>query len=154
SRGRAGRARGSCRAAISASAGPRAGRRGPAFSTRRRRAIRQPDGHRPLTAGQQRLLSGIVCGAGPAAGTGSFVALARERGWAVQVIATPSALGFFDAAEIEKQSGGLVRSEYAPSGSPRSQLPDAVVVAPATYNSICKWAQGISDTYALGVLAE
>ncbi len=28
------------------------------------------------------------------------------------------------------------------------------MVAPATYNTICKWAQGISDTYALGVLAE
>jgi hypothetical protein len=27
-------------------------------------------------------------------------------------------------------------------------------VAPATYNTICKWARGISDTYALGVLAE
>ena len=28
------------------------------------------------------------------------------------------------------------------------------MVAPATYNTINKWAQGISDTYALGVLAE
>jgi phosphopantothenoylcysteine synthetase/decarboxylase len=27
-------------------------------------------------------------------------------------------------------------------------------VAPATYNTINKWAHGISDTYALGVLAE
>jgi len=31
---------------------------------------------------------------------------------------------------------------------------DAVIVAPATYNTINKCAQGISDTYALGVLAE
>jgi len=31
---------------------------------------------------------------------------------------------------------------------------DAILVAPATYNTINKWAQGISDTYALGVLAE
>jgi len=29
-----------------------------------------------------------------------------------------------------------------------------VIVAPATYNTICKCAQGISDTYALGILAE
>ena len=29
-----------------------------------------------------------------------------------------------------------------------------ILVAPATYNTINKWAQGISDTYALGVLAE
>jgi hypothetical protein len=27
-------------------------------------------------------------------------------------------------------------------------------VAPASYNTICKWALGISDNYALGVLAE
>jgi Flavoprotein len=33
-------------------------------------------------------------------------------------------------------------------------VPDAIVVAPATYNTINKWAQGISDTYALGLLAE
>jgi phosphopantothenoylcysteine synthetase/decarboxylase len=31
---------------------------------------------------------------------------------------------------------------------------DAVIVAPATYNTINKCAQGISDTYALGLLAE
>ena len=36
----------------------------------------------------------------------------------------------------------------------RSLIPDAILVAPATYNTINKWAQGISDTYALGVLAE
>ena len=33
-------------------------------------------------------------------------------------------------------------------------MPDAIIVAPATYNTINKWALGISDTYALGVLAE
>ena len=29
---------------------------------------------------------------------------------------------------------------------------DAVIVAPATYNTISKCALGISDTYALGIL--
>jgi hypothetical protein len=50
-----------------------------------------------------------------------------------------------------------VRSEYrAPGEAPTLTLPEAsaVVVAPATYNSVCKLALGISDTYALGVLAE
>jgi hypothetical protein len=37
---------------------------------------------------------------------------------------------------------------------PRSLIPDAILVAPATYNTINKWARGTSDTYALGVLAE
>ena len=31
---------------------------------------------------------------------------------------------------------------------------DAIIVAPATYNTINKWANGISDNYALGILAE
>jgi phosphopantothenoylcysteine synthetase/decarboxylase len=103
---------------------------------------------------RQRVLSVIVCGAGPATAIGTLVQLARERGWTVQVIATPTALGFFDPAAIEKATGNPVRSQYSAPGSPRSQIPDAIIVAPATYNTINKWALGVSDTYALGVLAE
>jgi hypothetical protein len=51
-------------------------------------------------------------------------------------------------------TGHPVRSQYAKPGAPRSLIPDAILVAPATYNTINKWALGISDTYALGVLAE
>ncbi len=85
---------------------------------------------------------------------GSFVMLAQERGWTVQVIATPAALDFLDKAAVEKQSGSPVKSQYSKPGAPRSPIPDAIVVAPATCNTINKWAQSISDTYALGVLAE
>jgi len=67
---------------------------------------------------------------------------------------TPAALDFFDQAAVEQQTGSPVKSQYSKPGAPRSQIPDAIVVAPATYNTINKWAQGISDTYALGVLAE
>jgi phosphopantothenoylcysteine synthetase/decarboxylase len=101
-----------------------------------------------------RVLSVIVCGAGPATDIGTLVKLARDRGWTVQVIATPSALDFFDQAAIENQTGNPVKSQYSKPGAPRSQIPDAIIVAPATYNTINKWALGISDTYALGVLAE
>ena len=52
-----------------------------------------------------RVLSAVVCGAGPAAAIGTFVGLAQHRDWRVQVIATPAALGFFDQAAIEKQTG-------------------------------------------------
>ncbi len=99
-------------------------------------------------------LAVVVCGAGPATAIGTLAILARNRGWAVQVIATPAALGFFDPAAIERQTGHPVRSQYGTPGGPRSPLPDALIVAPATYNTINKWALGISDTYALGVLAE
>ena len=101
-----------------------------------------------------RVLTIVACGAGPAAVISTCVKLAQDRGWTVQVIATPAALEFFDAAAIADQTGSPVRSQYAKPGAPRSLIPDAILVAPATYNTICKWAQGISDTYALGVLAE
>jgi phosphopantothenoylcysteine synthetase/decarboxylase len=102
----------------------------------------------------QRVLSVIVCGAGPATAIGTLVRLAQDRGWRVQVIATPAALDFFDQAAIEQQTGNPVKSHYSKPGAPRSHIPDAIIVAPATYNTINKWALGISDTYALGVLAE
>lgn len=102
----------------------------------------------------QRVLSVVVCGAGPATAITTLVKLALVRGWTVQVIATPDALGFFDPGAVEEMTGNPVRSQYSKPGAPRSRVPHAIVVAPATYNTICKWAQGTSDTYALGVLAE
>jgi phosphopantothenoylcysteine synthetase/decarboxylase len=101
-----------------------------------------------------RVLSVIVCGAGPATAISTLIKLAHDRGWTVQVIATPAALDFFDPTAIEAQTGRPVRSQYRRPGEPRSQTADAIIVAPATYNTINKWAQGISDTYALGILAE
>ena len=99
-------------------------------------------------------LAVIVCGAGPSTAIGTLVKLACDRGWTVQVIATPAALEFFDPAAVEAQTGHPVRSQYRKPGEPRSQIADAIIVAPATYNTINKWALGISDTYALGILAE
>ncbi len=95
-----------------------------------------------------------MCGGGPATAAGTLVKLAHHRGWRIQVVATPAALEFFDEHAITDQTGSPVRSQYAKPGAPRSQVPDVILVAPATYNTICKWAKGISDTYALGVLAE
>jgi phosphopantothenoylcysteine synthetase/decarboxylase len=101
-----------------------------------------------------RLLSVIVCGAGPASDVGRLVRLAQQRGWRVQLIATPAALAFLDVATLETLAGSPVRSAYRSPGEPRSLKADAVIVAPATYNTINKCAQGISDTYALGLLGE
>jgi phosphopantothenoylcysteine synthetase/decarboxylase len=102
----------------------------------------------------RRVLTIVACGAGPAAAISTCVKLAQDRGWTVQVTATPAALDFFDSAAIAAQTGSPVRSQYARPGAPRSLVPDAILVAPATYNTINKWAHGISDTYALGILAE
>ena len=104
--------------------------------------------------GEERVLYVIVCAAGPASEVGRLVELAQDRGWTVQVIATPSALAFIDVPKLEAQTGRPVRSEYRGPGEPKSPPADAIIVAPATFNTINKWANGISDTYALGILAE
>lgn len=103
---------------------------------------------------RRRVLYIIVCAAGPAGDVGKLVTLAQQRGWDVQIIATPSALDFIDAEALQAQTGRPVRSQYRKPGEPRSPRADAIIVAPATYNTINKWAAGISDTYALGILAE
>ena len=107
-----------------------------------------------LMARKSGVLSVVVSGAAAAADVGSLVKQAVERGWTVQVIATPSALAFFDAAEIEELTGSAVRSQHRAPGTPRSRVPDAIVVAPATFNLLNQWALGIADSYALAVLAE
>lgn len=47
-------------------------------------------------------------------------------------------------------------TEHRKPGTPRRDRPnaDAVVIAPATANTICKLAAGIADTYALDVNSE
>lgn len=104
--------------------------------------------------GKARVLYVIVCGAGPASEIGRLVELAQQRAWDVQVIATPAALEFIDVPDLQAQTGRPVRSRYRTPGQPRSPKADAIIVAPATYNTVNKWAAGISDTYALGILAE
>lgn len=69
----------------------------------------------------QRVLSIIVCGAGPATAIAALVMPARERDWTVQVIATPAALAVIDAA-VEAQFANPVRSQYRTPGSPRSAI--------------------------------
>lgn len=105
---------------------------------------------------EQPFLYVVVCAAGIAAGVGKLINAAQERDWQVGVIATPVAMGgFFDAAAVEAQTGRPVRSAWRRPADPRPfPPPDAVVVAPATFNTVNKWAAGIADTLALGTLCE
>lgn len=100
------------------------------------------------------ILSVIVTAGAPATEAGALAEMAISDGWDVFVIATPSALDFIDVVALEAVTGHPVKTGYRKPGEPRSPLPDAIVVAPATFNTINKWALGITDTYALGVLAE
>ena len=71
------------------------------------------------------------------------------------VIATPSALKFMDLDHLANLTGHVVRYDYKQPDEPDVlPPPDAIVVAPATFNTVNKWAAGISDTLALGILNE
>ncbi|MDX3854361.1 flavoprotein [Streptomyces sp. AK02-01A] len=97
----------------------------------------------------------VVCAAGVAPDAGKLVAAAQDQDWDVGVVATPLGLGFIDRAALEGQTGFPIRSAWRSPGDPRPlPPPDAIAVAPATFNTINKWAAGISDTLALGILCE
>lgn len=97
----------------------------------------------------------IACAAPPARDVGKLVALAQDDGWDVCVLTTPSGRRFADVAALEKATGHPVRSDYKDPGEPDVlPAPDAIIVAPATVNTINKWAAGICDTLALGILVE
>ncbi|MGH3219936.1 MAG: flavoprotein [Streptosporangiaceae bacterium] len=97
----------------------------------------------------------IVCGAPAASSVDQFIRLAQDAGWLVRVIATPMGGRFIDVAQLAALTGDRVRSAFRMPDEP-DELPaaDAVVVAPATFNTVNKWADGITDTFAAGLLCE
>lgn len=98
----------------------------------------------------------VVCGAGPATDVAQLVSAAQKQHWTAAVTATPSATDFIDVPAIEKLTGTPVRSSYRSSSGTRRSLPpaNALVIAPATYNSINKIALGLADNYAMTSVAE
>ena len=97
----------------------------------------------------------IACAAPPAREINRLIGPAQDAGWDVCVLATPSATRFIDPAALERQTGHPVRSDYKEPGTEDVlPPPDAIIVAPATVNTINKWAYGICDTLALGILVE
>ena len=102
-----------------------------------------------------RVLYVIACGAPPTSEAASLVSLAQQHGWDACVLTTPAGRKFADLTALERLTGHPVRSEYKNPGEP-DVLPDAdaIIVAPATVNTINKWAAGICDTLALGILVE
>ena len=93
----------------------------------------------------------VVCGI--AGEVGELFIAVQERHWDVGAIATPQGLGFLGTEAIQGQTGYPIRSAWRTPGEARPLPPaDAIAVAPATSNTVNKWAAGISDTLALGVL--
>jgi phosphopantothenoylcysteine synthetase/decarboxylase len=104
---------------------------------------------------QPGVLYAVVCGSPPARDVGRLVELAQERGWEVCVVCTPDGLKFVDVPGLAGLTGHPVRAKYKnPGDLDVLPPPSAMVVAPATVNTINKWAAGIADTLALGLVVE
>jgi phosphopantothenoylcysteine decarboxylase len=106
-------------------------------------------------SGRGNVLYLIICAAPPARDSGRTVAALQDAGWDVCVVATPAALAWIDSTAIRKTTGHPVRSEFrAPDDPEFAPRGDAVLVAPASFNTINKVAVGLNDNLALGLINE
>ncbi|WP_091446915.1 flavoprotein [Micromonospora yangpuensis] len=97
----------------------------------------------------------LTCGSPLARQVGQLVAAAQADGWDVCVVTTPDGQKFIDHETLARQTGHPVRSRYKHPGDPDLLPPaDAMIVCPATVNTVTKWAAGITDTLVLGLLVE
>jgi phosphopantothenoylcysteine synthetase/decarboxylase len=80
-----------------------------------------------------------------------LIDLAQHDGWDTCLIATPRAFQWLDVPSLTERTGHPVRHDYKLPGEPDVlPEPNAIIVAPATFNTINKWAAGIADTLRLG----
>jgi phosphopantothenoylcysteine synthetase/decarboxylase len=99
----------------------------------------------------------VACAAPPVVHVRDLISAAQRRGWDTCLIVTPAAERWVSdqLPALAAQTGHPVRSVYKLLGEPDVLPPaDAMLVAPATSNTINKWAAGISDTLALGLITE
>jgi phosphopantothenoylcysteine synthetase/decarboxylase len=97
----------------------------------------------------------IACGARPTAHLVPVIRRLQAQSWDVCVVATPQAVKFMDPPSVHAATGHVVRHGYKQPDEPDALPPaDAMLVAPATFNTVNKWVLGISDTLALGLLNE
>jgi Flavoprotein len=114
-----------------------------------------PDG--PAKAGSRLVLYAIGCAAQPVLRIRDLIAAAQTRGYDICLILTPTAAGWLtgDLDELAGLTGHPVRSQYKlPEEPDVLPPPEAILAAPATFNTLNKWALGLADTLALGLLTE
>jgi phosphopantothenoylcysteine synthetase/decarboxylase len=101
------------------------------------------------------VLYALACGSPPTRHLDQLVELAQAAGWDVCAVVSPDGRKFVDTPALAALTGHPVRSTYKNPGDV-DVLPDAdaMIVAPATVNTINKWALGIADTLPLGLLIE
>lgn len=104
-----------------------------------------------------RVLYLVSCAAPPVLEIETLIHLAQAARWDTCLVMTPTAARWreTDISALTQLSGHPVRSQYKMPWEP-DVLPaaDAMLVCPATSNTVNKWSLGISDTLALGLITE
>jgi hypothetical protein len=96
----------------------------------------------------------VVTGAPLTAFAHRGVAEAQALGWRVAAVATEAASDWLERRELARLNVPLITEHREPGTDKRLPRPDAVILAPGTFNTINKLAAGIADSYALSVLCE
>ncbi|MCX4844194.1 flavoprotein [Streptomyces sp. NBC_00893] len=104
-----------------------------------------------------RVLYLFASAAPPVFEAGRVIEEAQARDWDVHLGLTPTAAKWLGPQlhELETLTGHPVRSEYKLPGEPDVWPPaDAILLAPATFNTINEWSLGLTSKFVVGVVAE
>lgn len=103
----------------------------------------------------QRVAYVVAFSAPPVLQLHEFLEVLHAHDWDPYVILSPTAATWVDIERLASISGHPVRVEpRRPSDSDPLPPADAMIAAPLTFNSLNKWASGIGDTLAVGLLNE
>ena len=83
-----------------------------------------------------------------------FIRLAQDAGWLVRVMSRRWVSGSSTLPGWLRSPGTGCEAFRMPDEPDELPAADAVVVAPVTFNTVNKWAAGITDTFAAGLLCE
>ncbi len=104
-----------------------------------------------------RVLYLLACAARPVLTLGPVIEQAKAAGWDVCLGLTPSAERWVtdQVPELEKLTGNPVRSRFRfPSEPDVWPHADAILIAPATFNTLNEWALGITRKFVVGYAVE
>jgi phosphopantothenoylcysteine synthetase/decarboxylase len=102
-----------------------------------------------------RVLYWIMCAALPVEDWQEAARQLQEDGWELHAIPTQTAASWLDLGSLADVTGHAVRTTpRLPHDADELPPANAVLVAPATFNTLNQWAAGINDTLPLGLLNE
>jgi phosphopantothenoylcysteine synthetase/decarboxylase len=97
----------------------------------------------------------IMCAAPPVQDWQDAARQLQQDGWDLYAIPTQAAASWLDVDGLAQVTGHAVRTRpRLPHETDELPPASAVLVAPATFNTLNQWAAGINDTLPLGLLNE